>query len=152
MFSDPLKSLNVVVLTSLFYLIMRQILRSWENSSFYISKHPAQRIRKDRAKGEVLVLNSILRLNCLVVWMSTMNLVAAHLETCPVQEGSMHFIKFMEMKVTTNFHFLTAYLIDSEKKFIQLIAHEIHTCDYRDHFLLILLLCSVIPSRLACLL
>lgn len=75
-----------------------------------------------------------------------------HLETCPRQEGSMHFMKFMEMKVTTDFHFWIAYLMDSDKKFINLIVHEIHIGDYRGHLLLILLLCSGIPSPLACLL
>lgn len=100
----------------------------------------------------VLVLNSPLRLTCLVwvVRMSTVNSVAAHLEMCPRQEGSMYFMKFMEMKITTDFHFWIAYLIDSEKKFIHLIVHEIHICDYRGHLLLILLLCSVGLSRLAC--
>lgn len=102
----------------------------------------------------VLVLNSTLRLTCLmgVVRMHAMKLLAAHLEMCPVQEGSKHFMKFMEMKVTTDLHFWIAYLIDSEKKFIHLIVHEIHICDYRGHLLLILLLCSVIPSLPACLL
>lgn len=81
--------------------------------------------------------------------MSTMNMVVAHLEMYSMQEGSINFMKFMEMKVTIDFHFWIAYLIDSEKKFIHLIVREIHICDYRGHLLLILLLCSAIPSLLA---
>lgn len=95
----------------------------------------------------VLVLNSSLRLNCLIRMerMSRVNMVTAHLEMFSMQEGSINFMKFMEMRVTVDFHFWTAYLIDSEKKFIHLIVREICICDYRGHLLLILLLCSAIP-------
>lgn len=95
----------------------------------------------------VLALNSSLRFNCLIRMerMSTLNMVTAHLEIFSMQEGSINFMKFMEMKVTVDFHFWAAYLIDSEKKFIHLIVRGICICDYRGHLLLILLLCSVIP-------
>lgn len=94
-----------------------------------------------------LVLNSSLRLNCLIRMerTSTVNMVTAHLEMFSMQEGSINFMKFMVMKVTVDFHFWTAYLIDSEKKFIHLIVRGIRICDYRGHLLWILLLCSVIP-------
>lgn len=61
-----------------------------------------------------------------------------------MQEGSIHVMKFMEMKMTADFHFWIVYLISSEKKFLHL---RTHFCSYRGQLLLILLLARV-PSCL----
>ena len=81
--------------------------------------------------------------------MTTVNQATACLEMFLLQEGSINFVKCMEMKVTIDFHFWTLYLRGSERTFIHAVGCEIHICGHSGHLLLILLLCPMVPGSLA---
>lgn len=138
----------IMVLKSLFYLQRRQTGPTLSGTGCILHIQTPWAENKERVKEMILMLNSTLRLNCLVrvVRLSTMTggclprnaLNARRIRMC---------MKCMEIKVPVNFHFWSVCLINTEMKCIHLTVCKVHTCDYRGLLPLSLLLCLWFPEH-----